>query len=194
MTRRPASRPAYPASQTPRPRLSAIRKRLPPQAEDWSIYGLPILSRLEAGGGQTPGTFFCTSEPSSNPDPAPYQDWRSRLTETPSRNRTFNLAITRPLLRDLRAADPLFDPGTTDLSQLAITDADAHLCQFHDGLAEDVMESCNRCRHRRFAMDLKEGVCSQCRYHDRDSASPLFFSAGNNLAWGVVPPGLQELT
>ncbi len=92
-------------------------------------------------------------------------------------------------------ADPPLRPGTTDLNELAITEVDIYLFQqFHNCLANDTMELYQRCRHRWFGLDLRNGVCSQCRYRDRNNISLTFFSAENKLALDLVPSDLQELT
>lgn len=60
------------------------------------------------------------------------------------------------------------------------------------------METCGRCQERRFAMDLKDGVCHRCFLRDTDKrkrpVTPSLMSAANNMDPGTVPSHLPELT
>ena len=59
------------------------------------------------------------------------------------------------------------------------------------------LETCQRCRERRFEMDLKEGVCYRYYLRDTDNRKrplrPFLMSAENQIDPGIVPAHLPEL-
>jgi len=60
------------------------------------------------------------------------------------------------------------------------------------------LKTCQRCRERRFEMDLKEGVCHRCYLRDTDNRKrplrPFLMSAENQMDPGIVLAHLLELT
>ena len=55
------------------------------------------------------------------------------------------------------------------------------------------LKTCQRCRERRFGIDLKEDVCYYCHLQDTDRGQPVtpfLMSVDNQMDPGIVPAHL----
>ncbi|KAF6515257.1 hypothetical protein HZS61_005163 [Fusarium oxysporum f. sp. conglutinans] len=105
-------------------------------------------------------------------------------------------AIERPVMerRDFELPDP---DWMRDLSHCPLSDRDKELLEkFWTELENDRMEHCARCQETWFDMGLKGGICKRCIARDKNKKEdePWFFSAENQLDFGLIPAFLPQLT
>ncbi|KJZ70391.1 hypothetical protein HIM_02201 [Hirsutella minnesotensis 3608] len=84
-----------------------------------------------------------------------------------------------------------------DLSNCPLSDRDKELLEkFWTELENDRMERCTRCQETWFDMGLKDDICKRCIAKDKNKKEdePWFFSAENQLDFGLIPVFLPELT
>ncbi|KJZ74108.1 hypothetical protein HIM_06354 [Hirsutella minnesotensis 3608] len=84
-----------------------------------------------------------------------------------------------------------------DLSHCPLSDRDKKLLEkFWTELENDRMERCTRCQEIWFDMGLKDDICKRCIAKDKNKKEdePWFFSAENQLDFGLIPVFLPELT
>ena len=84
-----------------------------------------------------------------------------------------------------------------DLSHCPLSDRDKELLEkFWTELENDGMEHCARCQETWFDMGLKDGICKRCIAKDKNKKEdePWFFSAENQLDFGLIPAFLPQLT
>ncbi|PCD22018.1 hypothetical protein AU210_015820 [Fusarium oxysporum f. sp. radicis-cucumerinum] len=84
-----------------------------------------------------------------------------------------------------------------DLSHCPLSDRDKELLEkFWMELENDRMEHCARYQEAWFDMGLKDGICKRCIAKDKNKKEdePWFFSAENQLDFGLVPAFLPQLT
>ncbi|KAF6525982.1 hypothetical protein HZS61_009026 [Fusarium oxysporum f. sp. conglutinans] len=136
---------------------------------------------------------------SSGEDDEPSQAEDSK-GKKPRKERTIvNLqqsAIERPVMerRDFELPDP---DWMRDLSHCPLSDRDKELLEkFWTELENDRMEHCARCQETWFDMGLKGGICKRCIARDKNKKEdePWFFSAENQLDFGLIPAFLPQLT
>ncbi|RKK07529.1 hypothetical protein BFJ65_g17734 [Fusarium oxysporum f. sp. cepae] len=79
-----------------------------------------------------------------------------------------------------------------DLSHCPLSDRN----KFWTELENDRIEHCARCQETWFDMGLKEGICKRCIAKDKNKKEddPWFFSAENQLDFGLIPAFLPQLT
>ncbi|KJZ71764.1 hypothetical protein HIM_08849 [Hirsutella minnesotensis 3608] len=96
--------------------------------------------------------------------------------------------------RDFQLPDP---DWMGDLSNCPLSDRDKELLEkFWTELENDRMERCTRCQETWFDMGLKDDICKRCIAKDKNKKEdePWFFSAENQLDFGLIPVFLPELT
>ncbi|KAG7001188.1 hypothetical protein FocnCong_v012862 [Fusarium oxysporum f. sp. conglutinans] len=96
--------------------------------------------------------------------------------------------------RDFELPDP---DWMRDLSHCPLSDRDKELLEkFWTELENDRMEHCARCQETWFDMGLKGGICKRCIARDKNKKEdePWFFSAENQLDFGLIPAFLPQLT
>jgi hypothetical protein len=84
-----------------------------------------------------------------------------------------------------------------DLSHCPLSGRDKELLEkFWTELENDGMEHCARCQETWFDMGLKDGICKRCIAKDKNKKEdePWFFSAENQLDFGLIPAFLPQLT
>ena len=94
-----------------------------------------------------------------------------------------------------------FNPSASNpwqpFQQIAISSKDQALQRkFYAELSKIQLESCPRCHEKWFNMKLENGICSKCHSKDDKKAEnePFYFSAANELDFGLVPTYLPELS
>ena len=95
----------------------------------------------------------------------------------------------------------LFNPSASNpwqpFQQIAISSKDEALQRkFYTELSKIQLESCPRCQENWFNMKLENGICSKCHSRDDKKAEneSFYFSAANELDFGLVPTYLPELS
>ncbi|KAG6989673.1 ATP-dependent DNA helicase PIF1 [Fusarium oxysporum f. sp. conglutinans] len=84
-----------------------------------------------------------------------------------------------------------------DLSHCPLSDRDKELLEkFWTELENDGMEHCACCQEIWFNMGLKDGICKRCIAKDKNKKEdePWFFSAENQLDFGLIPAFFPQLT
>ncbi|KJZ67997.1 hypothetical protein HIM_12613 [Hirsutella minnesotensis 3608] len=96
--------------------------------------------------------------------------------------------------RDFELPDP---DWMGDLSHCPLSDRDKELLEkYWTELENDRMEHCTRCQETWFDMGLKDDICKRCIAKDKNKKEdePWFFSAENQLDFGLIPAFLPQLT
>ncbi|KAI8401489.1 hypothetical protein FOFC_18358 [Fusarium oxysporum] len=169
------------------------------------LLGTPIATSTRAGTPITsrPGPSIASQEgvrlgtpiesPVSSPSiwPRPARERHSRPPVQLQQS-----AIERPVMerRDFELPDP---DWMRDLSHCPLSDRDKELLEkFWTELENDRMEHCARCQETWFDMGLKGGICKRCIARDKNKKEdePWFFSAENQLDFGLIPAFLPQLT
>jgi ATP-dependent DNA helicase PIF1 len=65
---------------------------------------------------------------------------------------------------------------------------------FNKAMADEQMETCQRCRERWFSMRLRAGICHSCSLRDKAGCSPFLMSVENNMDPGDILAHLPVLT
>ncbi|KAF6516931.1 hypothetical protein HZS61_004134 [Fusarium oxysporum f. sp. conglutinans] len=182
-----------------------LQLRTPINPQESILLGTPIATSTRAGTPITsrPGPSIASQEgvrlgtpiesPVSSPSiwPRPARERHSRPPVQLQQS-----AIERPVMerRDFELPDP---DWMRDLSHCPLSDRDKELLEkFWTELENDRMEHCARCQETWFDMGLKGGICKRCIARDKNKKEdePWFFSAENQLDFGLIPAFLPQLT
>ncbi|KAG6984638.1 ATP-dependent DNA helicase PIF1 [Fusarium oxysporum f. sp. conglutinans] len=185
--------------------LIGLQLRTPINPQESILLGTPIATSTRAGTPITsrPGPSIASQEgvrlgtpiesPVSSPSiwPRPARERHSRPPVQLQQS-----AIERPVMerRDFELPDP---DWMRDLSHCPLSDRDKELLEkFWTELENDRMEHCARCQETWFDMGLKGGICKRCIARDKNKKEdePWFFSAENQLDFGLIPAFLPQLT
>lgn len=80
------------------------------------------------------------------------------------------------------------------VQQFAVTEVDKHLLNdFYNAIYKPRLIFCGRCNEKWFDLDVRDGICKNCRNTDKDQ-DVFFYSAANRMDFGRWTGELPKLT